>query len=165
MARAVNPRDLSYIFVDFALKIHARLVPSDPSFVKLSVQIGQIIQWAETRYPSWITLGPDRNRVVPQYRNSPEAKDISDARIKQQPLEPTLAAVQMRAEAQRQQGTPGMSAEDIKFVFTVMAVVLAVIVVLSAAVGLLIYLLTKVSLQIVWMSDFGRMEAKEFGNR
>ncbi|TIA88822.1 hypothetical protein E3P99_02382 [Wallemia hederae] len=47
-----NPRDTSVQFVSYARKIHAKLSPADPNFIKLSVALSRIEQWAERRFPS-----------------------------------------------------------------------------------------------------------------
>lgn len=70
--RSTNPRDVGLIFRDYARKIHAKAVPSDPNFIRLSIACGkvhfpyphlqfshsppflQIEQWCEQNYPSFI---------------------------------------------------------------------------------------------------------------
>lgn len=73
--RSKNPRDVAYIFRDYARKIHARSTPDDPSFIKLAAACGkvspphplplsllttpsfQIERWCEDQYPSFLNLG------------------------------------------------------------------------------------------------------------
>ncbi|KAI0676095.1 squalene synthase [Trametes maxima] len=55
--RSTNPRDVAYIFRDYARIIHARAVPEDPNFLRLSVACGKIEQWCERHYPSFVRLG------------------------------------------------------------------------------------------------------------
>lgn len=40
--RAVNPRDVSYIFREYAKKIHAKVARDDPNLLKLSIAIGKV---------------------------------------------------------------------------------------------------------------------------
>lgn len=35
--RSSNPRDVAYLFRDYARIIHAKAVPSDPNFLRISV--------------------------------------------------------------------------------------------------------------------------------
>lgn len=72
--KSTNPRDVAYMFRDFARQLHKKAVPSDPYFVKISVICGkvmlpckhegnrrltcvlQIEQWCEHHYPSFVAL-------------------------------------------------------------------------------------------------------------
>ncbi|KAI0832114.1 squalene synthase [Trametes gibbosa] len=54
--RSTNPRDVAYIFRDYARIIHARASPEDPNFIKLSVACGKIEQWCERYYPAFVQL-------------------------------------------------------------------------------------------------------------
>lgn len=49
-----NPRDVAYIFVDYARAIHAKASPKDPSFIKLSVACGKV----SLPYPNFCTSIP-----------------------------------------------------------------------------------------------------------
>ena len=69
--RSTNPRDVAYIFRDYARKIHARAVPDDPSFLRLSVACGKIEQWCEHHYPSFVRL-----------ESGGQTYDLYDARTK-----------------------------------------------------------------------------------
>lgn len=40
--RSKNPRDVAYIFRDYAQKIHARCTPDDPSFIKIAAVCGRV---------------------------------------------------------------------------------------------------------------------------
>ncbi|KAF7288944.1 hypothetical protein MIND_01410800 [Mycena indigotica] len=55
--RSTNPRDVSLIFRDYARKIHARALPHDPSYMRLSVACGKLEQWHEHAYPSFVLIG------------------------------------------------------------------------------------------------------------
>ncbi|XP_006461626.1 hypothetical protein AGABI2DRAFT_50291, partial [Agaricus bisporus var. bisporus H97] len=52
--RSTNPRDVGQIFCEYARKIHAKAVPTDPNFMQISVACGKIEQWCEQNYPSFI---------------------------------------------------------------------------------------------------------------
>ncbi|TIB38121.1 hypothetical protein E3P86_01818 [Wallemia ichthyophaga] len=47
-----NPRDVAEQFVAFSRKMHAKLSPADPNFIKLSIAMSRVEQWAERRFPS-----------------------------------------------------------------------------------------------------------------
>ncbi|WVF70700.1 farnesyl-diphosphate farnesyltransferase [Kwoniella sp. CBS 6097] len=55
--KATNPRDVAYIFRDYARLIHKKVHKEDPNLLKLSIACGKIEQWAEHHYPSFITIG------------------------------------------------------------------------------------------------------------
>ncbi|KAL7280692.1 hypothetical protein ACG7TL_005631 [Trametes sanguinea] len=61
--RSTNPRDVAYIFRDYARTIHARALPEDPNFIKLSVACGKIEQWCERYYPSFVRLGATSGQI------------------------------------------------------------------------------------------------------
>ncbi|OCH96268.1 squalene synthase [Obba rivulosa] len=54
--RSTNPRDVAYMFRDYARKIHAKAVPEDPSFMQISIACGKIEQWCEHYYPSFVQM-------------------------------------------------------------------------------------------------------------
>ncbi|KAJ7694557.1 squalene synthase [Mycena rosella] len=54
--RSTNPREVGLIFREYARRIHARAVPADPSYLRLSVACGKIEQWCEHNYPSFVLL-------------------------------------------------------------------------------------------------------------
>jgi len=54
--RSTNPRDVAYMFRDYARVIHRKASPADPYFHAISVVCGKIEQWCERHYPSFIDL-------------------------------------------------------------------------------------------------------------
>ncbi|KZP01399.1 squalene synthase [Calocera viscosa TUFC12733] len=64
IAKATNPRDVAYVFRDYAREIHAKSLPQDPNYLKFSVACGKIEQWCEHHYPSFISL------IAPQSADS-----------------------------------------------------------------------------------------------
>ncbi|KAI0078718.1 squalene synthase [Panus rudis PR-1116 ss-1] len=54
--RSTNPRDVAYIFREYARRIHHKAVPEDPSFVAIAVACGKIEQWCESHYPSFVHM-------------------------------------------------------------------------------------------------------------
>ena len=40
--RATNPREVGLIFREYARKIHAKALPTDPSFIRISVACGKV---------------------------------------------------------------------------------------------------------------------------
>lgn len=134
ISKATNPRDLSYIFVEFAHKIHKRADPSDPSYLKLCVLVGKIVAWAENRYPSYVTP----SNPPPLYSDDPISCSVGDVRVQQQPalrrigLAPPVAAT-----------TSKLGLDDFKFVLIVVSSVVGLILVVSFILGSLVYLATK----------------------
>jgi len=59
MTKSRNPRDVAYVFRDYARSIHKKAKPYDPYFIKLSVQLGKIEMWCEHHYPSFISLNKE----------------------------------------------------------------------------------------------------------
>jgi farnesyl-diphosphate farnesyltransferase len=58
------------MFRDYTRRIHAKAVPSDPNFLRLSVACGKIEQWCEHHYPSFVlTQGGGQHQL-----------DLADAR-------------------------------------------------------------------------------------
>ncbi|KAH8103660.1 hypothetical protein DFH11DRAFT_259390 [Phellopilus nigrolimitatus] len=55
--RSTNPREVALIFREYARLIHARSVPADPNFLRISIACRKIEQWCEHHYPSFVTLG------------------------------------------------------------------------------------------------------------
>ncbi|GAA5994907.1 bifunctional farnesyl-diphosphate farnesyltransferase/squalene synthase [Rhodotorula paludigena] len=112
--KATNPRDVSYIFRDYARQIHAKARPDDPSFIKIAVLAGRIEQWTETRYPSFIQMG----EKVPE--SSEDWMPGRDARIKQ------LPGPAGRGAEPRQQNTTKMGKEDWAFLAMVVGGMLGI---------------------------------------
>ena len=40
--RSTNPREVGLIFREYARKIHAKALPTDPSFIRISVACGKV---------------------------------------------------------------------------------------------------------------------------
>jgi farnesyl-diphosphate farnesyltransferase len=91
--RSKNPREVGLIFREHARRIHAKAVPSDPNFIRISVACGkvrsfaelthlkflitlapcQIEAWFEQNYPSFIQLSSEPGK---------QSIDVTDARAK-----------------------------------------------------------------------------------
>ncbi|PPQ72858.1 hypothetical protein CVT26_003482 [Gymnopilus dilepis] len=101
--RSTNPREVGHIFREYARKIHAKAVPSDPNFIRLSVACGKIEAWCEHNYPSFVKLSSGASRE--------QTLDPSDARtaivIKEQKFDAELAK-RRRVESLRN----GIAAKD-----------------------------------------------------
>ncbi|CAO1614754.1 unnamed protein product [Parajaminaea phylloscopi] len=59
--RAVNPRDVGYLFQDYARKIHAKIPASDYNFVQWQVELARIESWCQHYYPSYVGPGSDES--------------------------------------------------------------------------------------------------------
>lgn len=72
--RSTNPRDVAYIFRDYARKIHAKALPADPNFLRVSVACGKIEQWCEKQYPSFIQIVKSPTGELKQIVDSNDAR-------------------------------------------------------------------------------------------
>ncbi|KAG5644248.1 hypothetical protein DXG03_008786 [Asterophora parasitica] len=54
--RSTNPREVAIIFCEYARTIHAKAVPTDPNYLRISIACGKIEQWREHNYPSFVEL-------------------------------------------------------------------------------------------------------------
>ncbi|KAF5361147.1 hypothetical protein D9758_009016 [Tetrapyrgos nigripes] len=70
--RSINPREVATIFRTYCRKIHARALPEDPNFLRISVACGKVEQWCEHNYPSFVQ--------VPSTAGSPPTYNPEDAR-------------------------------------------------------------------------------------
>jgi len=96
--RSTNPREVAYMFRDYARVIHNRALPSDPNFLRLSVACGRIEQWCEHKYPSFVRISSTKG--VPDL-------DASDVRSKVVLLEKERAdalTLQKRVETLQRTG-------------------------------------------------------------
>ncbi|TDL26505.1 farnesyl-diphosphate farnesyltransferase [Rickenella mellea] len=53
---STNLRDVAYMFRDYARVIHAKALPSDPNFVRISVACAKLEQWCEHHFPSFVLI-------------------------------------------------------------------------------------------------------------
>lgn len=72
--RSTNPRDVAYMFRDYARVIHRKAVPEDPNFVALSVACGKIEMWCEHYYPSFVTMSRSAAGVASQIYDPADAR-------------------------------------------------------------------------------------------
>lgn len=52
--RAVNPRDVAYLFLEYARRIHAKIPASDANYVQWQIELSRINVWCEHYYPSFV---------------------------------------------------------------------------------------------------------------
>ncbi|PPQ82878.1 hypothetical protein CVT25_009696 [Psilocybe cyanescens] len=84
--RSTNPREVGLVFREFARKIHAKAVPSDPNFILISIACGKIETWCEHHYPSFVHFNNETGK---------QSLEPSDARtgivMREQALDAQLA--------------------------------------------------------------------------
>lgn len=85
--RAVNPRDVAYLFLQYARKIQAKISVSDANHVQWQVELSRISTWCEHYYPSFVGLGSDeglandmRKNALKQYAAQRHSLAIAEAR-------------------------------------------------------------------------------------
>ncbi|ORX34197.1 putative farnesyl-diphosphate farnesyltransferase [Kockovaella imperatae] len=54
--KAVNPRDVAYVFQQYARSIHQKVKSDDPNMLRLSIACAKIDQWTEHHYPTFLTI-------------------------------------------------------------------------------------------------------------
>lgn len=94
---STNPRDVAYICRSYVRSIHAKALPKDPYFMKLSVMCGRVEQWTEHHYPSIISVS--RSTVGGGSQASIEG-DPSDARMRILTREVQISKVQQQLTGQ-----------------------------------------------------------------
>ncbi|KAK8865743.1 farnesyl-diphosphate farnesyltransferase [Kwoniella newhampshirensis] len=94
--RSTNPRDVSYIFREFARMIHAKVHKDDPNLLKLSIACGKIEQWTEHHYPSFIQIAGASGQMASSI--DPTTNDARAALFSRIALEAQEAAKKARQE-------------------------------------------------------------------
>jgi farnesyl-diphosphate farnesyltransferase len=106
--RSTNPREVGLIFREYARKIHAKAIPSDPNFIRISVACGKIEAWSEHNYPSFVHYSTESGK---------QRLDPFDARtaivVKEQELDAQLAK-KKRVEDLRNGITNGNGANGVE---------------------------------------------------
>ena len=119
--KCTNPRDVAYLFRQYARRLHAKAVPSDPSFVKLSIACGRIEQWTEHQYPSFINLIAPSPSAAPSAPTSALDPSTNDARLRIAAGKAVLDAAKALRKKDRERnawreakGLPPLTEEDKK---------------------------------------------------
>jgi farnesyl-diphosphate farnesyltransferase len=143
--KAVNPRDVSYVFLDYSAQMRQKLKPSDPNFLQWSIQLAKIEQWCETYYPSFVTAAtenrqPDK-RAAGMEKYSSERLQIAKSRaLATGAIEPTPvgAGIDSRrarmTEEERAALDKKEQSEMIRF-FTIMMIAMSLVMGLVAIAG------------------------------
>lgn len=85
--RATNPREVAAIFIEFAQRIHSKVKTTDPSFIRLSVACGQIEQWREHNYPTFIQIGEAGGKHTMSYNGlDPRTKIFNAGKLADQKM-------------------------------------------------------------------------------
>lgn len=72
--RSTNPRDVAYIFREYARRIHVKAVPDDPSYIQIGVVCGKIEQWCEHHYPSFVRMVSGGSGTTQQLFSASDAR-------------------------------------------------------------------------------------------
>lgn len=72
---SVNPRDVAYLFRDFAKKIAKKIPASDVNYIAWHVELNKIEQWCEHFYPSFIT--PSASAMGPAPKQSGDMRAVA----------------------------------------------------------------------------------------
>jgi len=83
--KATNPRDVAYLFRDYARQIHAKCDPKDPSFLKIAISCGHIEMWCESHYPSFVSAPsqPGQGPVIDPNDRRSAVIDLDEKRDKE----------------------------------------------------------------------------------
>ena len=60
---AVNPRDVSFTFLEFARSMHTKLSPSDPNYLRWCLELGRIETWCQSHFPSYVQLSTKKTSI------------------------------------------------------------------------------------------------------
>lgn len=93
MNKAVNPRDVSYVFREHTRSIHSKVAKDDPNLLKLSIACAKVEQWAEHHYPSFLEIQNTNGQARTAINTF-----STDARVK---LYSELQKIAMEAEAKK----------------------------------------------------------------
>ncbi|CAE6451783.1 unnamed protein product [Rhizoctonia solani] len=103
--KSTNPRDVAYMFRDFARGIHAKTSPADPNFLRIGIACGRIEAWAEHHYPSFITISQSQA----QPGSTSVEMSTTDARmriVKRDQLRESRLKAEADAKRRRDAGLP-----------------------------------------------------------
>jgi farnesyl-diphosphate farnesyltransferase len=73
--RSTNPREVAYMFRDYARAIHAKVPMDEPNLLKISIACGRIEKWAEHHYPSFLVIEPGQSGEPARTSVDPESTD------------------------------------------------------------------------------------------
>ncbi|KAG8722961.1 bifunctional farnesyl-diphosphate farnesyltransferase/squalene synthase [Ceratobasidium sp. 395] len=145
--KSTNPRDVAYMFRDFARGIHAKASPADPNFLRIGIACGRIEAWAEHHYPSFITIAHS------SATNSTSVEmSTTDARmriVKRDQLRDSRLKAEAEAKRRRELGLderkPG-GVEQEGLPWALIAVVAALFLGICVIAGAIVYL-------VIWWSE------------
>jgi farnesyl-diphosphate farnesyltransferase len=137
--RSTNPRDVAYMFRDYARKIHAKAVPADPSFLKIAVACGQvrffiphratkylvhpqIEQWIEHHYPTFVevTISESTQKPEATFKQSDSRMRIVNNQIRKQQFKKLENSGTVAPPAEEE------SPIDMRFIFMVLGAFIGV---------------------------------------
>lgn len=73
--RSSNPRDVAYMFRDYARSIHRKVPMDDPNMLKISISCARVEKWAEHHYPSFLEVKAGANGAAAQTGIDPMSTD------------------------------------------------------------------------------------------
>ncbi|QRV73496.1 Squalene/phytoene synthase [Ceratobasidium sp. AG-Ba] len=143
--KSTNPRDVAYMFRDFARGIHAKASPADPNFLRIGIACGRIEAWAEHHYPSFITIAHSASTNSTSVEMS-----TTDARmriIKRDQLRESRLKAEAEAKKRRERGLDeNKPIEQEGLPWALLAVVGALFVGLCCIAGAIVYV-------VIWWSE------------
>ncbi|KAG9073567.1 bifunctional farnesyl-diphosphate farnesyltransferase/squalene synthase [Ceratobasidium sp. UAMH 11750] len=143
--KSTNPRDVAYMFRDFARGIHAKASPADPNFLRIGIACGRIEAWAEHHYPSFITIAHSASTNSTSVEMS-----TTDARmriVKRDQLRDSRLKAEAEAKRRRELGIEerkGVEQEGLPW--ALLAVVAAFFLGICVIAGAIVYL-------VIWWSE------------
>ncbi|KAF9067999.1 squalene synthase [Rhodocollybia butyracea] len=143
--RSTNPRDVAEIFRTYTRKIHAKAVPEDPNFLRISVACGKVEQWCEHNFPSFVRL--------PTASGNPPTFNPEDARTsilrKEQKIDQTITHRKRVAQLEEKQAGNGRvevaaTSQD-GVPWEIFAIVGGVFAIILAVIGAVVWAIIKFS--------------------
>jgi len=151
--KSVNPRDVAYVFRDYARRIHSKVARDDPNLLKLSVACGKIEQWTEHHYPTFLMIiggaGDPRSSVDPSSNDArallyteiarraaeKASKDRQEAFMADLRARGIIKEKTPQEEAEAEEKKAALEANEEKFPYLLVFGVIAGVILLMVALG------------------------------
>jgi len=136
--QSTNPRDVAYLFRDYARQIRKKASPADPSYVKICVATSRIEAWAEHHFPSFVQLSGGGGGTV--------SKSLNMNDIRAHVVEGERKRVQERETQKRLGLKPGAPTsynqlQQEQFPLGLMAIIAGLLILVTGSIGGVLYFL------------------------
>ncbi|KAH7106306.1 farnesyl-diphosphate farnesyltransferase [Auriculariales sp. MPI-PUGE-AT-0066] len=134
--KSTNPRDVAYIFRDYARTIRQKAIPADPSYMRICVATSRIEAWAEHHFPSFVQISGGTGNV---------SKALNMADVRAQVVETERKRMQDRQLEKRlgikRHAARHDPAQDDSFPLGLMAIIAGAMILFCGSIAGVLYLL------------------------